>query len=282
MSTAASTPWMPRTGWFRPYRSRTARSSRWKRRRPARSGTKVVDLRGRTVVPGIIDNHNHIVLMGNRPGYHTPLENALFGRGRAGRPIGARGAALPRRDAWITTIGGFHFNHLYEPRKLAAVPDARRARQRRAEQPGVHDRSAFTGPGVTNSAGKAFCRRKVRGTDGHDAYRGRRRDWQLRRAGGRPKAIAVSAPDAAQPDRAPAERHRRDELRPQRRRDHAPRPGRVPGDQHPGRRRGARGQLHDAHPVPRDLRRRGSARSGCASTSCTWRPIRTCRSSGSG
>ena len=28
------------------------------------------------VVPGIIDNHNHIVLMGNRPGHHTPLENA--------------------------------------------------------------------------------------------------------------------------------------------------------------------------------------------------------------
>ncbi len=38
--------------------------------------TQVIDLRGRTVVPGIIDNHNHIVLMGNRPGYHTPLENA--------------------------------------------------------------------------------------------------------------------------------------------------------------------------------------------------------------
>jgi len=39
--------------------------------------TKMIDLRGRTVVPGIIDNHNHMVLMGNRPGYHTPLENAL-------------------------------------------------------------------------------------------------------------------------------------------------------------------------------------------------------------
>src|SRR5712691_9606536 len=38
--------------------------------------TRVIDLRGRTVVPGIIDNHNHIVLMGNRPGFHTPLENA--------------------------------------------------------------------------------------------------------------------------------------------------------------------------------------------------------------
>ena len=43
--------------------------------RPA-GGRRIVDLRGRTAVPGIIDNHNHIVLMGNRPGYHTPLENA--------------------------------------------------------------------------------------------------------------------------------------------------------------------------------------------------------------
>lgn len=43
-----------------------------------KSGGKArsINLHGRTVVPGIIDNHNHIVLMGNRPGYHTPLENA--------------------------------------------------------------------------------------------------------------------------------------------------------------------------------------------------------------
>src|SRR5262245_60041896 len=35
-----------------------------------------INLRGRVAVPGLIDCHNHIVLMGNRPGYHTPLENA--------------------------------------------------------------------------------------------------------------------------------------------------------------------------------------------------------------
>src|SRR5262249_35422225 len=43
--------------------------------RPA-AGRRIIDLKGRTAVPGIIDNHNHIALMGNRPGYHTPLENA--------------------------------------------------------------------------------------------------------------------------------------------------------------------------------------------------------------
>src|SRR5262245_64377215 len=40
----------------------------------AGAGIRIIDLRGRTVVPGIIDNHNHVVLMGNRPGYHTPLD----------------------------------------------------------------------------------------------------------------------------------------------------------------------------------------------------------------
>jgi len=34
------------------------------------------DLEGRVVIPGLVDNHNHIVLLGLRPGYHTPLETA--------------------------------------------------------------------------------------------------------------------------------------------------------------------------------------------------------------
>ncbi len=38
--------------------------------------TRVINLRGRTVVPGIIDNHNHIVLLGMRPGHDIRLETA--------------------------------------------------------------------------------------------------------------------------------------------------------------------------------------------------------------
>src|SRR5206468_7636073 len=43
---------------------------------PARGrDTRVIDLKGRTVVPGIIEGHVHIVSLANRPGYHTILEN---------------------------------------------------------------------------------------------------------------------------------------------------------------------------------------------------------------
>src|SRR5262249_8409375 len=73
-----------------------------------RAGTRVIDLRGRTVVPGIIDNHNHIVLMGNRPGYHVPLENASS-IADVQELVAARAKTIPR-GAWITTIGGFHRN----------------------------------------------------------------------------------------------------------------------------------------------------------------------------
>ena len=38
---------------------------------------RVVDVGGRVVIPGIIDAHNHIVLVGNRPGYHTPMEHVF-------------------------------------------------------------------------------------------------------------------------------------------------------------------------------------------------------------
>lgn len=76
---------------------------------PARGpGTRVINLHGRTVVPGIIDNHNHIVLMGNRPGYHTPLENAAS-IADIQDTINDRAAGIPD-GAWITTIGGFHRN----------------------------------------------------------------------------------------------------------------------------------------------------------------------------
>jgi hypothetical protein len=119
--------------------------------------TRVIDLRGRTVVPGIIDNHNHFVLEGNRPGYHTPLENALSIQD-VQQIYAARAAGLPSRDSWITTIGGFHFNHLYA---VAGDKTSGRFPTLAELDAAVPNNPAFmmisfTGPGVTNSAGKAL------------------------------------------------------------------------------------------------------------------------------
>src|SRR4029077_19513877 len=42
-----------------------------------RGNIRRIDLKGKTVIPGLIDAHNHIVLVGNRPGWHTPLEHVF-------------------------------------------------------------------------------------------------------------------------------------------------------------------------------------------------------------
>jgi predicted amidohydrolase YtcJ len=55
------------------------------------------------VIPGIIDAHNHIVLVGNRPGWHTPLEH-VFTIPDAIAALNARSAAVPPGE-FITTIG---------------------------------------------------------------------------------------------------------------------------------------------------------------------------------
>lgn len=62
-----------------------------------------VDLRGRTVIPGIVDAHNHIVLVGNRPGWSTPLEH-VFTIPDCVAVLKARANGVPA-GAMITCIG---------------------------------------------------------------------------------------------------------------------------------------------------------------------------------
>src|SRR5215471_4110928 len=116
-------------------------------------GIRIIDLKGRTVVPGIIDNHNHIVLMGNRPGYHTPLENALSIRD-VQEIISARAKGIPQ-DAWITTIGGFHRNQFVPPGQTPRLPTLAELDEAAPNNP-VYMSEGFTGPSATNSRGKKF------------------------------------------------------------------------------------------------------------------------------
>src|SRR6266545_6798658 len=68
----------------------------------------VIDARGRTVIPGIIDAHVHIVLVGNRPGWHTPMEHVFTIPDALAayreRAAGLDAAGVPS-DEFVTTIG---------------------------------------------------------------------------------------------------------------------------------------------------------------------------------
>ena len=68
-----------------------------------RGNIRRIDLKGKTVIPGLIDAHNHIVLVGNRPGWHTPLEH-VFTLPDAIAALKARSAEVPVGE-FITICG---------------------------------------------------------------------------------------------------------------------------------------------------------------------------------
>jgi predicted amidohydrolase YtcJ len=111
--------------------------------------TRTIDLRGRTVIPGIVEGHIHSVSLANRPGYHTILENTTSIK-EIQEVLAARRKSVPAGQ-WITSMGGWHPNQWAEHRHPtlkeldAAVPDRPVL---------LYER--FTGPCVTNSLGKAF------------------------------------------------------------------------------------------------------------------------------
>jgi len=111
--------------------------------------TKTIDLRGRTAVPGLIDNHNHIVLLGLRPGHDTRLETAGSIEEVQGA-IRARAKDVPPGE-FITAMGGWNPSQFAEKRlpTLAELDAA-------APDHPVIVYQAFTGPAATNSKGKAY------------------------------------------------------------------------------------------------------------------------------
>ncbi|HEV8559426.1 MAG TPA: amidohydrolase family protein [Actinophytocola sp.] len=118
-------------------------------RRVVSERARLVNLHGRTAIPGIIDNHNHVVLMGNRPGRHTPLENA-YSIADVAAAYRERARRVPAGE-FITTIGGFHFNQFREVR-LPTLSELDSAVPRHPAYLSI----SFSGPSVTNSLGKAF------------------------------------------------------------------------------------------------------------------------------
>ncbi|HEX7220619.1 MAG TPA: amidohydrolase family protein [Burkholderiales bacterium] len=115
-------------------------------------GARVINLRGRTVVPGLIESHTHFVSLANRPGYHVAQWELAANVADVQAILAARRA---RGDvppgAFITAMGAGTPNIWFERRQpTIAELDA-----------AVPDRPVFLyfgggGPARVNSLGKAF------------------------------------------------------------------------------------------------------------------------------
>jgi predicted amidohydrolase YtcJ len=112
--------------------------------------TDTIDLRGHTVIPGMIDNHFHVQLVGSRPGYETRTIETAFSIAEVQNVIRERTKSVPG-GAFITAIGGLQPRQFVENRMptLAELDAA-------APQHPVYIHVAFNGPAVTNSLGKKF------------------------------------------------------------------------------------------------------------------------------
>ena len=108
-----------------------------------------IDLGGRTAVPGLVDNHNHFLLLGLRPGHDTRLETA-GSIADVQAAIRARVKTVKPGD-WITAMGGWTPAQFTENRlpTLAELDAA-------APSNPVLVFNSFTGPAATNTPGKSF------------------------------------------------------------------------------------------------------------------------------
>ncbi|MPZ60806.1 MAG: amidohydrolase family protein [Propionibacteriales bacterium] len=115
-------------------------------------GGRVIDLRGRTVVPGLIESHTHYVSLANRPGHHVAQLELASSIAEVLEMLAARRAQgdVPE-GAFITAIGGWHPNQWAE-RRLPTLAELDEA---------VPDRPVllfqrFNGPSRVNNLGKEF------------------------------------------------------------------------------------------------------------------------------
>jgi predicted amidohydrolase YtcJ len=112
--------------------------------------TDTVDLRGMTVIPGMIDNHFHVQLVGSRPGYETRTIETAFSVADVQNVIRERAKDVPV-GAFITAIGGVMPRQFAENRMptLAELDAA-------APSHPVYLQVTFNGPAATNTLGKKF------------------------------------------------------------------------------------------------------------------------------
>ena len=122
----------------------------------------VIDLRGRTVVPGLIDSHDHIVQLSLRPGHDMREIEGAFSIAELQQALRARARTVPPGE-WITAVGGWAPNQFAE-RRMPTLGELDAA----APDHPVYLQTGFAGPSVTNRKGQPFfVERGIRvGADG--------------------------------------------------------------------------------------------------------------------
>jgi predicted amidohydrolase YtcJ len=109
---------------------------------------RLVDLRGRTVGPGLIDSHDHIVQLSLRPGHDVRDIEGAFSIAELQQALRARARTVPQ-GAWLTAVGGWSPLQFAEAR-LPTMAELDAA----APDHAVYLQSGFTGPAATNRRGR--------------------------------------------------------------------------------------------------------------------------------
>ena len=117
--------------------------------RVEKAKARVINLKGTTVIPGLIESHIHFVSLGNRPGHHVVIERAT-NIAEIQELLAARRPSVPAGE-FITAMGGWRTN-MFAEQRLPTLAELDAA---------VPDRPVFllmtgSGPSATNSLGKAF------------------------------------------------------------------------------------------------------------------------------
>jgi hypothetical protein len=113
-------------------------------------GERVIDLRGRTVVPGLIESHTHFVSLANRPGYHVAQWELASNIAEVLASLAARRPSVPAGQ-FITAMGA-GTPRMFAELRLPTLAEIDAA---------VPDRPVFLyqgggGPARTNTLGKQF------------------------------------------------------------------------------------------------------------------------------
>jgi len=117
--------------------------------------TDVIDLGGRTVIPGLIDNHVHFVRIGNRPGYDTREIESTFSLAEVLEALTEKSRSVPKGEL-ISAIGGFRPAQWKENR----FPTLSELDTALPDHPVYLSAFGF-GPGQTNSAGRDLIQETV-------------------------------------------------------------------------------------------------------------------------